>query len=183
MSEKQTQPNSLPSTGSDFGSAIAEAISRAVNTPDELRGLHQTTRLEKPAVVSIFGKFKEELKYTRGCIISDEFSRGAKVLAFRFARPDGTPRVGVIGRTPTELDSRKGGTRELKDPNAGAPGDFLMAIQNPDGTDANFRYMDQADINGIMIRDHQEDQKLGQNLDRQRQLVVPGKIDLIVGYR
>jgi hypothetical protein len=163
----------------NLGKTIADSLAQALRTPEELRGLHYTQRLPQPMEVPLFGRFDERLDYTRGCILRDELTGGTGIIALRLLKDDGTEKRVVIGATPHKYDSRTGG-RQLD--SAGEAGDYLLMVQEAGSKGATFRYMDGADVNNTMAVVGRE-VVFGPNEARQRQLIMPGQVQEIVGYR
>ncbi len=166
--------------GQDVGGALA-AAALEIAKPDAEVGLHRSDPfpLDLPVCIG-FGVYREKLKYTAGCMPEKELSRGVGVVSFRLRRAAGDT-VAAIMRTPQEWDRRNGGTKKIAA--AGEPGDFILTLQKvEEGAETKFRYLDPADIAGVVVAQGQE-LTFPENDGRQRQLVVPGEVANVVGFR
>jgi hypothetical protein len=153
------------------------AVAAGMTVPEELRGVHTTIRLEPPTEVSVYGRFAERLDYTRGCVLDKELlSNPGLVLTFWLTAEDRPPRFVTIGRTPQGLQIPDG-----IDP--GTPGEFLLIAQEDKGTNPSARYLDRADLAGVLAVNNQRGILFAGNPDRQRQLQLPGTVDQLTGYR
>jgi hypothetical protein len=156
-----------------------KALATALGELDDNRlGIRSTDNLSNP-VRNAFGTFDQRKSYLRGCIADEAVLAEQGVLIISTQTDEGS-RTYLIGRTPADLDPTSPSGRAL--PDAGNPGDYLLAMQttNPSTgqVEQSYRYLDQADIQGVQVAKAGE-VTLGRNTDRQRQLKLTGEVTAV----
>lgn len=131
-----------------FTSGVQDAmigLGREMERSDVARGVHYSEHFREPRTDS-FGSFNTKWKYTEGCTADAELDKGVGELVVGIRKPDGSRRVVSVGPTPAEWNPQAGG-KHIE--SAGEPGEYLMAIQDPDATGGEttaFCYLDREDL-------------------------------------
>jgi hypothetical protein len=173
MSAKNTYPITTTSSAD-----MARNFREALLTDPVSRGEHSSEYL-KQIRSTPFGAYNKKVTYTSGCIPSKEFAGGAgglepvSAIVLNIQKPDGLAQAVMIGRTPDEFNPSKPGGQLIAD--AGMPGDILLYAKSADGNES-YRYMDEAEIQGVRAVNGSTDLTFKPSEARVRQTVITGEI-------
>jgi hypothetical protein len=170
--------------GIDGLAAGMKAVAAAMDQDPALVGRHRT-ELPKQPIKGDMGEFRKVWRYTHGCDLGSELLNGDVGAVVISVEDGGKKKTVSVGRTPSLwLPGMGGHSIVVHDAGAGEPGDYLLAIVEGVGSDderQKFRYLDKADLQGVVIRNGDSSINLGPNTQRGRQIQIDGRVEAVAG--
>lgn len=132
-------PDQINRAFGDMG-AVMRVLGTKLEQPGAERWLHNTTPLDSPKQIGLFGAFSKVQSYPEGVALERWPSEVGALLA---SLDNG--RIVTMGPTPASLEPIPAHFE------AGTIGSHLLVIHNPDGSKPVIRYLDKEQLNGIVL--------------------------------